>query len=185
MSWMQWLVVGVWVVAVAIAVYLLWLPVVMLWEWIRARRERKIRMHKRTAALLIMGVGMLLSQGCASVYMTSRHDREVMTRNVFQAQVGARGAVLGMDVLSLGTGYVSAWRENPGAMLGATALDIGAAAALYYAGRQSQASETEAEQEKEPQAVYNIYGDGNTVITGDGSDGSTETRTAEGEGAHN
>ena len=111
--------------------------------------------------------------GCASAYMTSRHDGEALMRGIIRAQGDGSGARLAVDVLSLDRGYARAWRSDPVGMLGATVVDIGTGYAIFAAGQQYGERRAAAEApDPAPPAEPGDVNAQNDQRTGEGGDNS-------------
>lgn len=139
--------------------------------------KRKIALPTIAGMMLacVIGGGLLLTSGCASILAVSSHDSVVKTNaKVIQAQALGNGGVgLGVDLLGLNTGYFSAWKDQPGMMAGATGLDIITTLGAAYMLNKSQDGSDKG-------GAVNITGNGNLVTTGDASPATRTTTTTTG-----
>jgi hypothetical protein len=139
--------------------------------------KRKIALPSAAGMLMafLMGGALLLSSGCASMLAVSSHDSDVQTKaKVIQAQaLGNGGVALGVDWLGLNTGYLSAWKDQPAMMAGATGLDIITTLGAAYMLNRSQDGSDKG-------GGVTITGNGNIVTTGDSSPASRTTTTSTG-----
>jgi hypothetical protein len=144
--------------------------VAAVWSLIE-KRKIQLPPASRGVGLIMLGC-LLMCSGCASMIAVSTHDGNVKTQaKVLQAQVLGNGGVgVGVDLLSLNTGYFSAWKDQPAMMAGATGLDlITTLGAAYMISQQSSGG-------GDSGGGVSITGDGNQVTTGDGSP-ATKTKT--------
>jgi hypothetical protein len=135
------------------------------------------------AAMLLTA---MMAGGCISVAGVQKHERRVVTasaQRVIQAQATRDGAMVGVDLLALDTGYFAAWRAMPGEMALRTVGDIGVTAAAAWAGYEAakqlgwvgsdgeggggggntSSSSTSSSTVEDRSIIYNMYGSGNII----------------------
>jgi hypothetical protein len=124
----------------------------------------------------MVAVAAMIGTGCASVAVTQSHNRAVERRALqIQPTNDGRGLMAAVDLLSLDTGYLAAWRDRPLAMTGATLVDGAAAGLVYYLATQDDGGG-----EDKPEKA-NIENNGGTVIINSG-DGDVNYSTKQGGG---
>lgn len=123
-------------------------------------------MNRTISTTLILTV-IALATGCASSAMTMYHDAQ--QNKLIRIQASQGSASVGIDLAQLGTGYFSAWKDQPMMMLGATAVDVG----LGYLAYEGYANMTEDDKPDQPPTVNQYNGD-YTVISQQGNGNSLQ-----------
>lgn len=135
--------------------------------------------------MIAMLAAAALAGGCISAAGVQKHERRVVAgaaQRVIQAQATRDGAVVGVDLLALDTGYFAAWRAMPGEMTLRTVGDIGVTAAAAWAGYEaakqlgwvgsdgdgggggnSSSTSTSTSTVEDRSIIYNFNGNGNIV----------------------
>lgn len=124
-------------------------------------------MRKTAITIVILAIIGISNIGCVSGVMTMYHNANA--ERLIRIQASSGQAAIGIDLTKIGTGYFSAWKEDPIIMGGALISDLGLGF-LSYRGIVSM-TDNGNDDLPPPPPIYNEYKGDFTSInqTGNGN----------------